>query len=59
MNSRWRRRESACEGPLIWYEVGQGESALVRCTACGYIVISGGYNDHAHSAAPIMREGLA
>jgi hypothetical protein len=55
-----------CPGPLIWYETtmkcicpNEHPAAILHCTACGYIVCSGGFNDEAHADTEIMREGLA
>lgn len=45
-----------CEGPLIWYDVESG-GAVLECV-CGYIIVSGSFNDEAHTQTPIMREGL-
>lgn len=50
----------ACEGPLIWFAVGDPEdSAILECAACDYLVITGGWNDAAHADTPLLREGLA
>ena len=54
-----------CPGPLIWYEVDirhtvlGHRAAILHCATCGYIVISGNYNDREHADTELMREGLA
>lgn len=47
-----------CEGPLIWYDVEAG-GAILECSHCDYIVVSGGMNDAEHLQTPLIREGLA
>jgi hypothetical protein len=53
-----------CPGPLIWRDadsMAPERGAILECahTDCGYVVITGSVNDEAHSATPVMREGLA
>lgn len=47
----------SCEGPLIWFEVSTGD-AILEC-GCGYIIVTGNFNDEAHAHTPFIREGLA
>lgn len=53
-----------CEGPLVWFDAGEpgqaGHGAILECARpeCGYVVITGAWNDEAHSAAPVLREGV-
>ena len=47
-----------CEGPLIWFDAAEG-GAILECAACGYVVITGGFNDDDHAETPVLREGLA
>lgn len=44
-----------CAGPLIWFDAPGG--AILEC-ACGYVVISGGFNNARHAETPVLREGL-
>ena len=53
-----------CAGPLIWYDVEYISAKIVKagilhCARCGYIVITTGWNDEAHSRTPVLMEGLA
>lgn len=52
-----------CEGPLIWFHVGAFDgapmSAILECSACDYIILSGNENDAAHQQSEILTEGLA
>jgi len=51
---------TVCPGPLVWFAVGDPEdAAILECAACGYLVVTGGWNDHAHADTPVLREGLA
>lgn len=61
-----RSRAKGCPGPLIWYETSMPctctndhPAAILLCATCGYIVITGGWNDDAHKDTEVMREGLA
>lgn len=52
-----------CDGPLIWFPVQMDEgweSAILECSRphCGYVVISGGWNDTEHAEASLVTEGL-
>jgi hypothetical protein len=47
---------SYCPGPLIWFDAG--DAAILECS-CGYIVITGSFNDVAHARTPVLREGMA
>lgn len=50
---------SGCAGPLIWYDAG--DSAILECARpeCGYVIVSGTFNDDRHNDTPLLREGLA
>lgn len=57
---------TTCEGPLIWYDVAvptaTGDNhAILECARldCDYIIVSGSFNDEAHSGTPLLREGMA
>jgi hypothetical protein len=45
-----------CEGPLIWFPVGEPveTAAVLECT-CGYIIVTGNFNDEAHCYTPVLR----
>lgn len=55
--------QETCEGPLIWFGVGapDEDAAILECAAmsCGYLIVSGNWNDQAHAETPMLREGLA
>lgn len=46
-----------CEGPFIWYACTGG--AILHCTSCGQITVTGNWNDPAHTHTPVLMEGLA
>ena len=49
----------SCPGPLIWFSVGIDEdAAILECAACGYVIVTGNFNDRCHAETPTMREGL-
>ena len=51
-----------CPGTLVWFGVGIPEdAAILECSqpGCGYIIVTGSFNDEAHSHAPLLREGMA
>lgn len=57
------RTTGPCPGPLVWFDVLADErfpvpSALLECSACGYVVTSGNANDEAHAFADLLREGI-
>jgi hypothetical protein len=43
-----------CPGPLIWYHITDG-GALLECACCGFINVTGNYNDAAHAETPLVR----
>lgn len=58
------RPTSTCEGPLIWYSVSgpdtiEETAAILACTRCTYLIVSGSFHDPAHAFTPVLREGLA
>ncbi len=46
-----------CDGPLIWYDAVR--DAVLYCARCGYIVVTGNWNDADHAETPVLKEGLA
>lgn len=57
-------KTAACPGPLVWFTVPKrGEhvewAGILECSACGYVIVSGNFNDEAHAETPFIREGLA
>lgn len=46
-----------CPGPLVWFDVPP-DAAILECSACGYVIITGSYHDEAHALTPLMKEGL-
>jgi hypothetical protein len=49
-----------CNGTLVWYFAGpEPNGAVLHCSRCGEINVTGNFTDPAHADSPIMREGLA
>ncbi|WP_157520558.1 hypothetical protein [Herbidospora daliensis] len=48
-----------CPGPLIWHDAPGG--ALLECARldCGYLIVTGNFNDDQHQTTPLLRAGLA
>ena len=47
-----------CTGTLIWFDVPNddgGIDALVECSDCGYLIVSGSLLDERHYDAPLLR----
>lgn len=44
-----------CEGPLIWFGVGEPEEAAILECTCGYVIVTGNFNDDAHCLTPVLR----
>jgi hypothetical protein len=54
------REAPACDGTLIWYFAGEEPNgAVLHCSRCGEINVTGNFTDPAHAGSPVMREGLA
>lgn len=59
--------EVECSGPLIWYSVENvipgviDAAGILRCSRpeCGYIIVTGNWNDPAHMNTPVLQEGYA
>lgn len=47
---------TSCDGPLIWFGVGEPEeyAAILECP-CGYVIVTGNFNDEAHAYTPVLR----
>lgn len=44
-----------CPGPLIWFGVGEPEDAAILECPCGYVIVTGNFNDSAHAHTPLIR----
>jgi hypothetical protein len=49
-----------CAGPLIWHTVldptdGVTEVAAILECACGYLIVTGNFNDQRHARTPVLR----
>ena len=44
-----------CPGPLIWLGVGDPEDAAILECPCGYVVVTGNFNNEAHATTPLLR----
>lgn len=52
--------EQPCAGPLIWYGVpdradGVTEVAAILECPCGYLIVTGNFNDVRHCRTPVLR----
>lgn len=52
-----------CPGPLVWFDVpvlrdGEQPAAILECSRCSYVMVSGSFLDPRHAMAPVLREGL-
>lgn len=46
----------SCPGPLLWFDVGcPTDAAILECARCGYIIVTGNFNDVSHVETPILR----
>lgn len=44
-----------CAGPLVWFNVGEPpDAAILECAACSYVIVTGTFNDEAHTATPLL-----
>lgn len=51
---------SPCTGTLIWFDVPadprfNSEAAIVCCSDCGYIAVTGSLLDARHAESPVLR----
>lgn len=49
-----------CPGPLIWYTVPSLEDGITEVAGilecpCGYLIVTGTFNDAAHANTPVLR----
>lgn len=48
-----------CTGTLLWFCVPEDgrflEAAVIECSECGYIVVTGSFLDERHTGVPVMR----
>ena len=44
-----------CEGPLIWFDVGEPTDAAILECPCGYVIVTGNFNDEEHAYTPVLR----
>jgi len=51
--------DTPCTGTLLWFCVPEDarflEAAVIECSACGYLVVTGSFFDERHVDRPIMR----
>lgn len=47
---------SECQGPWVWYPCTNG--AVLQCSTCEQITVTGNINDAAHRLTPILPEGV-
>ncbi|BAP96622.1 hypothetical protein [Mycobacteroides abscessus] len=47
---------SECQGPWVWYPCTNG--AVLQCSTCEQITVTGNINDAAHRLTPILAEGV-
>lgn len=50
--------DTTCPGPLVWFQAGES-AAILECAACDYVIVAGWFFDPAHSATPVLREGVS
>jgi hypothetical protein len=54
------RPSCGCAGPLVWHTVTDPAddttevAAILECP-CGYVVITGNFNDDQHANTPVLR----
>lgn len=52
-----------CPGPMVWFDVPSDDQhdpgAVLECSACGAINVTGQPLDRAHALTPLLREGIA
>lgn len=46
---------ATCPGVLVWYECTGG--AVLHCSHCGHITVTGNWNDAQHALADVLMEG--
>lgn len=47
--------QNTCPGPLVWFHVGDPPDAgVLECNTCGYIIVTGTFNDASHSETPVL-----
>lgn len=45
-----------CPGPLVWFDVGgDPPAAVLECASCSYVIVTGSFNDVAHSETELLR----
>lgn len=49
-----------CSGVLVWFFAGAEENgAVIECSACGFITVTGNFNPPGHLYNEMLREGPA
>lgn len=51
--------DATCPGPFIWYDADDGGGAVLECSACGHITVTGNFHEARHADTPLLTEGLA
>lgn len=40
----------------MWFDVGEPpDAAVLECNVCGYLIVTGQFNDEAHADTPVLR----
>jgi hypothetical protein len=58
--------QQICPGPLVWFDVDCGPGCceladpdmmhgLMECGSCGYLIVTGNFNDQEHAYTPVLR----
>lgn len=47
-----------CAGPMVWFDIDDGELGAVLECSCGYIIVTGNFNNQEHAFTPIIRSVL-
>lgn len=45
-----------CPGIFIWYPCTAG--AVLECSHCGHITVTGNWNETKHNNTPVLMEGI-
>lgn len=47
-----------CPGPLVWFDLDDDPdhpAAVLECSHCEYVIVTGTFHDAAHSGTPMLR----
>lgn len=43
-----------CAGILVWFPLADRSAAILECSACGFVIVTGNFFDSAHAECEIL-----